>query len=419
MSVTGTEITIVNSDGFPARSVSQCLGPWLIEQTAANRILAGLSVIDMASREASGTDRRRTFATIDDRIALVELDGVMTKYGSSFGDGSTMFARKQLGEAARDDGIEAIVMRIDSPGGTVAGTLELSEAVAAAGSIKPMNVYFEDLGASAAYYVGCQGTGVYANEPCLIGSIGTMMTIEDSSKHASEDGRKILVVSSAELKGIGVPGTEVTDEHVAYLQEIVLENNELFKRAVKRGRGLTAEQLEKVATGAVFMATTAKSLGLIDDVTTFDGVIELTKEQIGMSGTPATIKDLRSALVGADDSFVIEQLEGGATLQEAQDAWTLRQNEQNEALQAKMVEVQAENESLQKAASTRQRPVAGIPPVGTANATAAASSEGPREKWVRLIREEEERGKARAAAVCAVNRANKGLREEMLQASAE
>lgn len=208
-------------------------------------------------------------------VAIIKATGSLMKQASSMGGTSTIQLRRDIRAAAGDKDVSAILLAIDSPGGTVAGTSDLAADVAAARQRKPVWAHIDDLGASAAYWIASQADAIFANSPtALVGSIGTIMTVYDLSKNAEKEGVRAMVFATGPLKGAGTPGTEITDEQAAYFQSMVEESQQYFDAAVKTGRGLSSSELQSVKTGGVFSAVTAKSLKLIDGIRALDDTIE-------------------------------------------------------------------------------------------------------------------------------------------------
>jgi signal peptide peptidase SppA len=208
-------------------------------------------------------------------IAAVLLTGVLTKAVGSMDAGtSTVEARRAIRRAANDNDVSAILLMIDSPGGSVSGTADLGAEVKAAAAKKPVFAFIDDLGASAAYWVASQADKVYANAAtAMVGSIGTLAVVHDLSAAAAEQGVKVLVFGTGPLKGAGTPGTVVNEEQQDYYRGLVNDAQLSFDAAVKKGRGMTEAKLAEAKTGGVFSAGDALTLGLIDGIKSFDAVV--------------------------------------------------------------------------------------------------------------------------------------------------
>lgn len=206
-------------------------------------------------------------------VALVTLDGVLTKYGSSVTAGVLDF-RRALRAAAADPRVDAVVIRIDSPGGSVSGIDDAAADVRAAAARKPVHAFVEDLGASGAYWIASQAQRITVNPNGLIGAIGTYAVVRDESAKAAADGVAVHVVRAGEYKGAATPGTPVTAAHLAEFQRVVDETNAVFLSAVALGRGLAGDDLAAVTDGRIHHAKSAVAMGLADAVGTFESVLD-------------------------------------------------------------------------------------------------------------------------------------------------
>lgn len=251
----------------PAFSMADCYGLWCYEPSRFTALWDYLRGIDMRAALPQPTPiTQRVEGRGKSQVAVIQAVGTLTKGQSWFGT-STMRLRQEIQSAARDPQVSAILLCVDSPGGSVAGTADLAAEVKAARKQKPVWAQISDLGASAAYWVASQAGAVFANNPtALVGSIGTMQTVVDYSGAAEKAGIKVMTFTSGPLKAAGHPGTPVTDEQAAYFQKLVDAAQVSFDAAVQSGRRLGDGKLAKVRTGEVFLANEAQALGLIDGV---------------------------------------------------------------------------------------------------------------------------------------------------------
>jgi len=256
------------------------LGLWLYEPSRFLAQWQRRSADDLFAHVAAAPSPRPT-STLemvpikgDKSIAVVSAVGTLMKQASSFGGTSTVQLRRDIRAAANDPNIASILMRVDSPGGTVAGTADLAADVRAARKRKPVWSHIEDLGASAAYWYASQADAVYANTgTALIGSIGTFNVIYDVSQAAEKEGVRTLVFRTGPMKGVGVPGAPVTDDQAAEMQRVVNELQTHFDAAVRTGRGMSASQLTAVRSGGVWPASEAVDLKLIDGIRSLDSTL--------------------------------------------------------------------------------------------------------------------------------------------------
>lgn len=214
-------------------------------------------------------------------VALIPVSGVLMKGASKFVAGtSTVDIRRQLREAAKDDQVEAVLLLIDSPGGHVAGTMELADEVARTNAIKPVTAQINDLGASAAYWVASQASRIAANKPAEIGSIGVVAVVHDTSGYYEKEGVKVHVVSTGPLKGAFTDGTPVSKEMLDNLQAKVDGLNAMFKGSIQQAR--PGMDVESVATGETFLADKALQLGLIDIVSDSEKTLDMIVSEVKM-----------------------------------------------------------------------------------------------------------------------------------------
>lgn len=256
--------------------------------------------------------------------------------------------------------------------------------------------YFEDLGASAAYWIGAQSERVVANPTAMVGSIGTFAVLRDTSELAREMRIKVHVIRAGQYKGMGTPGTEVTDEHLAEMQRTINAINDAFVDGVATGRGLDRATVRAMADGRIHIAPAAADMGLIDEVMSFDDLFsglraESTNSRrttvMANDPTPApTIQDLSAALPKASDEFLVRALREGWSVAQAKDAYLgelqarLEASEQ-EASQAR----QAVTEAEERAALAQQQ---GVQPTSAALPNANHPNDDPIQAFNRLVRDQ-------------------------------
>ena len=268
----------------PVAQLEQYFGVWamaedrfrgLVDHVASLDLVAHVTLNQQPAAIAAASSRARGDAEVVDGVAVVDLSGTLMKTVSSLSSGtSTVNARRQIRQATDDPAVKAILLRIDSPGGTVAGTADLAGEISAAiAAGKPCYAFVEDLAASAAYWIASACTKVFSNATALVGSIGTYSTVADYSAAAAKQGVKVHVIRAGEFKGAGIPGTEITPQQLAEMQRMVNDLNAEFVSAVGAGRKLSAEAVAGLADGRLHVAKNAISFGLIDGIQSFDATL--------------------------------------------------------------------------------------------------------------------------------------------------
>lgn len=264
------------------RCIARHTGIWMVEPQWFNANFSAFraGTLPMMDIEIAEERSKPTASVTEDGIGLIDLSGMMMKGASKFGNVDSVAVRQQVRTMADAPEVRGIVMRIDSPGGTFAGTDDLAVEVARAAKIKPVYAQVEDLAASAAYYVASQATAIYSHAPGQIGSIGTMLVVEDTSQASEAAGIKVHVIRTGEFKAAVVDGAPVSEGTLEYLGERIKQVDAFFQTAVRKGRGLTEKQLAAVSDGRVWFAEEAKSLRLIDWVQSMDDTIGTLRDDI-------------------------------------------------------------------------------------------------------------------------------------------
>jgi signal peptide peptidase SppA len=212
---------------------------------------------------------------VQNGVAVVGCIGLMSKYSSWwFGGTSTVRLAAAIRQATADPEVKGILMIVDSPGGFVSGCSDLIKDIQDAAAAKPFDVYMQDLGCSAAFFAACSARKIVANATAVVGSLGVISVVADSSKLYSESGIKIIRLATGALKAAGAPGTKVTNDQVAMLQENVDALGDYFAAVLKKGRKFSDEQLASVFDGAEYLAPKAKQLGLIDGIGNLDAAMK-------------------------------------------------------------------------------------------------------------------------------------------------
>ena len=231
---------------MPAHWEENYLGVWAVQDEFLRSFVSKFGNVDIPVHiQANATEIRAEMerikggydVEIKEGIAIVTLAGTTSKHYNSFTRStSTLMMRKTLRSLRRNEEVRGVMLYIDSPGGAVAGQKAFADEIAALASEKPTYAFIEDMGCSAAYWSASQTSRIYANDMAIVGSIGTYGVVYDASKMAEQEGIKVHVIRAGKWKGVGVTGTEISDEHLAKLQDEVNVLNEFFIEAVSNRR---------------------------------------------------------------------------------------------------------------------------------------------------------------------------------------
>ena len=230
------------------------------------------------------------------QLHLGEKVGIVSIEGAIFSSKKTV---KELDEFAERKDIKAIVLRINSPGGSVAPTQEIYEKVKTLRGIKPVIASVGAVAASGGYYTALECEKIVANRGSVIGSIGVILEYPVAVDLLKKIGLRFETVKSGEVKDMGNPTREVTKRDREVFQSVINDLHRQFLNAVVEGRSLDKSIVEPLADGSVFTGEQALHLGLIDILGTFENAIEIAANFAEISGKPKVIypKKERSGLL--------------------------------------------------------------------------------------------------------------------------
>lgn len=187
--------------------------------------------------------------------------------------------------------VKAIVLRVNSPGGTVGASQEiLAEIKKAKKDGKKVVASMADLAASGGYYVSCHADEIYADPGTLTGSIGVYVGSLNATKLAKKIGVRVEVIKSGPHKDILSPWRDMTDEERELIQEAVTDVYEQFLDEVATGRDMKVEKIRPLADGRLFTGRQAKKVGLVDEMGGLQDAVLGAAKLAGIEGEPVIIK---------------------------------------------------------------------------------------------------------------------------------
>ena len=165
--------------------------------------------------------------------------------------------------------VEEILLRIDSPGGMVTGTPELAAAVAAADRIKPVLAHTSGMMDSAAYWIASQARAICCTPSADVGCVGVYQLYYDQTAYLATMGIKANIFKSGDLKASGHPDIPMTEAQAAHVQAEIDAIGVQFRAAVTARRDIDEDSMR----GQSFLGTEALARGLVDDLSTFEGLL--------------------------------------------------------------------------------------------------------------------------------------------------
>jgi protease-4 len=218
-----------------------------------------------------------------DRIAVVYIEGVIF---------DSKNVNEHLKMYADDSRVKAVLLRIDSPGGGVAASQEISDQVRWLREEKKKTVVVSmgSVAASGGYYIACAADHIFANPGTVTGSIGVIAEWVNYGNLLKWAQMQTEVIKSGEMKDVGSPTREITAKERAYLQGLINQMFGQFVNAVAAGRKeLTRERIIELADGRVYTGEEALRQKLIDGLGNYDAALKKTAELVGIKGEPHVV----------------------------------------------------------------------------------------------------------------------------------
>jgi len=239
------------------------------------------------------------------KVALLDVDGLLRNERDrsllgSPGENPVSLFKEKLDKAAADDRVKAVIVRINSPGGSVTATdlmfTELRRFKQKTG--KPVIASMLDVAASGGYYIACAADRIYAHPTTVTGSIGVVMVAPEFSGTMGKLGIRANIIKSSELKDAGSPFREMTENDRALFQRLIDKMYERFLSVVAAARsGISEQRLNEIADGRVYLAAEAKAQGLVDEIGTLHDALAAAKTAAGLGEKPVIVVEYARPLL--------------------------------------------------------------------------------------------------------------------------
>ncbi|HNX24953.1 MAG TPA: signal peptide peptidase SppA [Spirochaetota bacterium] len=247
-------------------------------------IIAVIAVVDIGLKieKKTKSDIKMSLPEFGPGVGIVRVEGAieMSGTGSPFGvPRGAEAVIKRLSEIERDSSIKAVVLRINSPGGTVAATQEIYEKL---WKLRKKNIILVasmgDVAASGGYYIASACNFIVANYGTITGSIGVIAYSPNLKRLFDKFGIQMNVIKSGKYKDILATHRDMTPEERSLLQEMIDLSYNKFIRDIALGRNMNQEDIRPIADGRVMNGETALKNKLIDQLGTFEDAILKAKE---------------------------------------------------------------------------------------------------------------------------------------------
>ncbi len=233
---------------------------------------------------------------VSDRIAIIDISGILMNAHTpsllSEGEHPVSLSVEKLTVAAEDRRVKAVVLRINSPGGSVTASDSMYQEVLAfkKKTGKPVVAYFQDVAASGAYYLACASDEIIAQRTTVTGSIGVIMQMVNFTETMNKLGIGADAITSGPYKDAGSPLRPMKANERELFQGLVDNFYQEFVSVVAAGRPkLTRDAVVKLADGRVYSAQQALEVGLIDRIGTLTDAIDVAKSRAGITAAHAVI----------------------------------------------------------------------------------------------------------------------------------
>ena len=234
------------------------------------------------------------FAGFGDKVGIIECSGILTEV-----TGRPII--KQLDSWAENGSIKAIVIHVNSPGGGVAISQEIFDAIKRAREEKPVVASMSSVAASGGYYVACICDRIVANPGTLTGSIGVIMEFHTAKDLLDKIGIGTETIKSGQLKDVGSYSRDMTESDELMLSSVVMDSYEQFVEAIAEGRGKDMEEIYPLADGSIFTGRQAYGYGLVDTLGGLTEAVEIAAELAGIEGSPGVVRPYKERRVSIFD----------------------------------------------------------------------------------------------------------------------
>lgn len=227
------------------------------------------------------------------KIALIRIEGFISASGTgedlfSGAGTSSEDAIKQLRRADKDRSVNAILMRVNSPGGTAAASEEIYIEVKR--TKKPVVVSIADVGASGAYLISSAADKIVAGYSSSVGSIGTILTIPNYQELYKKLGIDYVIISEGKYKSLGHPARPITKEEKRILQKQSRIVYEQFVENVAQSRGISREKVKEFANGLSFPGKQALEMDFIDKIGNYQDAVDQCAKMGKIRGEPIIVE---------------------------------------------------------------------------------------------------------------------------------
>ena len=286
---------------YADRFMDFCQAEEYVKCGLADTLLYKDGVLDyLKTLAGADSDGNLAITTLEDAKGKIEIDNLVADAGkakiavyyavgdidgsSSPDEGiNSKKVIKELRELREDEDVKAVVLRVNSPGGSAYGSEQIWREVVMLKAAKPVIVSMGDYAASGGYYISCAADCIVANSTTLTGSIGIFGMFPVAENLLKEKiGLDFDVVKTTRLADLGSLSRSFNSEESAILQNYVNDGYDLFLKRCADGRNMSVEEIDKIGQGRVWTGNKAKELGLVDEIGDLDKAVGIAVQRAGL-----------------------------------------------------------------------------------------------------------------------------------------
>ena len=266
--------------------------PYLFFMLVFSSVIAGAVVLLSILFMISGHKSR--YAGLNDmggeKVGVVKIIGVISNSEAII---------NKIKRFREDNSVKAIILRIDSPGGSVGPSQEIYREIRKTVKKKKVVASLGSVAASGGYYIASASDGIIANPGTITGSIGVIMGFANYRELLEKIGVVSTVIKSGEYKDTGSPVRDMTRKERKMLQDLSDEIHKQFISDVAEGRKMESSKIRLIADGRIFSGEGAKNIGLVDRLGNFEDAIEWAGRMAGIKGKirPVYIRDKKLSIL--------------------------------------------------------------------------------------------------------------------------
>lgn len=246
------------------------------------------SIVTMGIKYSNMNDLETS--SVAEKVGVIDVEGLISDAHDIIQD---------IRRYREDDTIKAIVLRINSPGGGVGPSQEITREIVKTVQVKKVIASLGAVAASGGYYIASATSGIVANPGTITGSIGVIMGYTDIQGLLQKIGVAPVVIKSGMYKDIGSPVRTMTDAEKNILQTFTDQVHRQFITAISEGRHLEYEKVASIADGRVMSGESAVELGLVDRLGNLEDAIDWAGQLGGISGKVSAVytKDKKRSFI--------------------------------------------------------------------------------------------------------------------------